>query len=200
MNQMLSPEITMSPRAHHIITPQIILLIYCPMILSGTNISLTGLIFRDQINILCVYHLVFEYLPCNLGLLKNHFRKLRNLTVFIFIFLSHRNLTTFGQFHLISSISFINHPQILGFHWPTFLSLNILYCREYKLGLFCFFSNIYLHYLTCPRQWTDRFLVLAQIKLTRPPPPCNFPSYFPIMSFVTFSSLSSFWAVAFLTP
>lgn len=120
MNQMLSPEITMSPRAHHIVTPQIILLIYFPMILSGTNISLTGLIFRDQINILCAYHLVFEYLPCNLWLLKNHFRKLRNLTVFIFIFLSHRNLTTFGQFHLISFISFTNHPQILGSTDPPF--------------------------------------------------------------------------------
>lgn len=162
MNQMLSPEITMSPRAHHIITSQIILLIYCPMILSGTNIHLIGLIFRDQTNILCMYPLVF-----NTSLAISDCSK-RNLTVFTFIFQSHGNLTTFGQFHLISFISFINHSHILGFHWSTFLSLNILYCREYELELFCFSPNIYLHYLTCPRQWTDRFLVLTQIKLKTP--------------------------------
>ena len=50
MNQMLFPEITMSPRDYHVITSQTILLMHCPRILSGTN---WFIVCRDQVNMIC---------------------------------------------------------------------------------------------------------------------------------------------------
>lgn len=133
MNQMLSPESTMSPRDRHVITSQTILLIHCPRILSGTNISLADLQLSETKSASYVLLFLFQTPPLRSLTAQRSRSVVKKLPL-----CSHPHVPepekphTSAWWHVIRFISLINYPQILGFHWPAFLPLKSLRWREHQ--------------------------------------------------------------------